>query len=287
MDDCIVDLKNLGLSKCNKMPGYIRGMITTPIGFKATPVQAVDPAFWQAALLAGKADRIYLWPPFFGSSNASEATIYETTPLGKRRVRDGFYEFDITISENLCLHKAMYSHRATSGRVILFDTDNQLIGTFDSDGNFQGFSIQMLNTEKMMFNDGSVVSKSPVKLVLANNLEFDKEGSLLSAAFVNSLNRLTDVVITEVSGSATVIVVTVKAECDGTPISGLVNADFVLLDVDGDEQTIATAVEGSGSNLGTYTLTGTGLVTGTLGLVAPSELSIEAYEADAVAITVS
>lgn len=281
MADC-VDKKNLGVGSCPALPSFIKGMIETNDSFSATPAQVIDPTFWQDALLAAKDVRAYFWPNFFGTTDQSEANVYETTYLGKRPVRDGFYEWLITISESLCIHKAMFTHRRNNGRVWLWDGKNQLIGTIDADGNYRGLSIQMLHTEKMKFNDGTVVSKSPIALVLKDNLEFDQSGIMIDGSFLNSLSRLTDVTITVVSAISTKIVVTVEVTCDGTPLSGLVLADFKLLNEDGTTHTITSVTEGTGDQAGTYTLNGTGFAAGSLSLVAPSLLTIQAYESNKV-----
>lgn len=251
-------------------------MITTPLGFSATEEEAVDPDFWQAALLADSGVRIYPWPDFVNFTDQSEATVYENTPQAVMVVRDGRYNFKFDVKENLCLHKAMYTHRAISGRVFFFDDSNQLLGTSDADGNFKGFSVMLLNTEKLTLSNGTVSTKSPIVVVLRDNLELDRNGALLDASFINDLARLTDVTITLVSQVAAKIVVAIAATCDGTPLNGLALADFVLTQTDGTPQVITAVAEDDG----TYTLTkGSGSwVDGFLDLVAPADLTIEAYE---------
>jgi len=272
--------KNLGLARCAKLPGMIKGMITTPESFKATEVEAVDPDFWQDALLAPSGTRIYLWPDFVNMTDNSEQAVYENTPLAVMAVRDGRYNFRFEIKENLCLHKAMFTHRAISGRVFFIDVENQIIGTLDSDGNLIGFSIMLLNTEKMMISNGTVSTKSPVTIVLRDNLELDRDGALVDAPFINTLARLTDVTLTIVgSPTASSLVVDVKATCDDTPVNGLVLADFVLTKNDGMAQTTppASSVEVNGR----YTISkvgGTAWVDGFLNLVSATALSVEGYE---------
>lgn len=284
---CNSDKKNLGLTRCNKLPAIPRSIITTPDDFKLTPTQLLTPAATkaalQAALLAGIAQRIYLWPNFVGYEDVSEEAIYESNALAYLAVRDGNYRFKFMIKESLCFHKNMFSHRATNGRAFIFDKLNQLFGTSDDDGNFMGFSIQLLNTEKLKISDGTVSTKSPLLLALADNLEIDQNGALLDASFVNTLTRLSDVTLEIVSASATTIVVKVYITCDpDTPVNGLDDSDFVLLDSDGNSQTISGATEDDG----TYTLTGSGLETGTLNLVAAADLSVPGYEAAATAVTI-
>lgn len=284
MDVCAPKV-NLGLAKCAKLPGMFKGMITTPAAFKATPAEATDPTFWQDALLAPSSTRIYLWPDFVNFTDQSEQAVYENTPLAVMAVRDGRYMFKFEIKENLCLHKAMFSHRAISGRVFFLDDQNQLFGTEDADGNFVGFSIMLLHTEKLMISNGTVSTKSPIYVVLRDNLEVDRDGALVDASFVNNLARLTDVTLTIVGNpTASSLVVDVKVTCDDTAVSGLVLADFSLLTNAGVAQTTPpTSVVESGATPGRYTLSkvaGTDWVDGTLDLVIPSALSIEGYESE-------
>lgn len=289
MEVCL-DKKNLGLSACAQLPQMPRGMITTPASFKATPTQAVDPAFWQAALKALATNRIYLWPFFDDFKDNSEKAVYQMTPLSVIPVRDGRYDFEFDIAQNLCLHKAMFTHRSNTGRVFLFDVNGNLFGTTDSNGNFVGFNVLMLNTEKLILSNGTVATMSPIRLVLANNLEVDQSGALLTASFVNSLIRLTDVDLTVVGTPAAsgTLVVDVTQSCDGVGVSGLVLADFVFKKTDGTAQTTpaTTAVE-STTVPGRYTLSktgGTAWATGTIDLVAASVLSITAYESTGPAV---
>lgn len=285
-NECNLVKKPLGLGNCPQMPGYFKRKITTTNSWfiPAATIAAGNAAvlaFLQAAILNKD---IYLWPQMFSSEDQSEDTTYQTTPLGKKKVRDGFYEWLVNYSDSLCSHKAMYTHRSNTGRVIFIDTDNQMSGSTNDAGDFYGLSVQMLNTEKMKPNTGSEVALSPVRITLQDNLEFDRDGALLAVSGLSTLIPLTEAKLTIVSASDTEIVATVVVACDGTPLSGLEVADFVLLDEDGAAQTIATAVE---SPDGTYTLTGTGLVTGTLNLDTPDALSVEAYEGFSVTVTIA
>ena len=278
-DECNLVKKPLGLGTCPKMPGYFRRMFTTapnwaiPAATLASGNAAVL-AYLQAAILSKE---IYLWPQMFSSESQSEETTYQSTPLGKRKVRDGFYEWLINFSDSLCSHRAMYTHRATSGRIIFWDTDNQIIGTQNVDGDFLGFSIQMLNTEKFMPNTGSEVAMSPVRVTLTDNLELDRDGSLIGMSALSTLIPLTEIEVAVVSAIATAVVVDVKVMCDSVPLEGLTTGDFILLTAGGASQVITSVTE-SGSIPGRYTLAGTGLVTGTVNTAPPDDLSVQAYE---------
>jgi hypothetical protein len=273
------EVKNLYLSKCNEFPSLIKTIIETDNNFVIPAATAADPValktFIQAALVAGIATRIYLWPDFDTVENQAEAKVRVQRATGRTvPVRDGLQRWLFGVSQNLCLHIAMFTHRRRGGRAILIDINNKYFATKNSDGDVQGFAISLLDTDNIKFNDGANPSESPIFLELADPNEMNKNGIMGDASFVSSLDRLTDVVIEQVSGSTTKIVVKVTQPCDGVEVAGLVVGDFVLKTTSGTTQTISSVT----SVAGVYTLNGTGLATGTLALVAPASLSIQAYE---------
>jgi hypothetical protein len=277
--ECQLVKKPLGLGNCPSMPEYFRRMFTATVGWfiPAATIASGNAAiltFIQNAILTKD---IYLWPQMFSSEDQSEETVYQSTPLGKRKVRDGFYEWLINFSDSLCSHKAMYTHRSTNTGVIFWDTANQLNGYLNAAGDFYPLSVQMLNTEKMKPNTGSEVAMSPVRITLADNLEFDRDGALLAMTGLNGLIPLTEVTITRISSISTAVVVEVVISCDSTPLEGLTTGDFVLLTAAGAAQTISSVTE-SVTIPGRYTLAGTGLVSGTVRTADPDDLSVEAYE---------
>lgn len=282
MADCLVLKKNLGLSKCNLLPALIKGMITTPKGFSITAANALLTAQWQNALLTSPALRCFFWPLFKGFKDSSEKTVYEENELASLKVRDGKYRFGFEVKESLCVHKAMQSHSGNqSARVFFIDVENNIIGTTNDSGvTFQGFDIELLNAEKLMFSDGKVSTKSPLYVVLTDNKELDTNGMIVAAVPLSaSLNRLTDVTLAQ-SGvlAATIVKCTVLASCDGTSIDGLVQADFSIKTVAGVVHAITGCVQDAVT--GIYSLTSaTAVATDILSIVGPSVLSIQAYEA--------
>jgi len=265
------------------MPEMLISMITTPPGFSIPAATLADPvlllAFLNDAAVAPVGQRIYRWPDFKSFENISQEAVYEDTPLAYIPVRDGNYRFRFGIRENLCIHKAMYSHRANSGGVIFFDSENQLILSEKDNGDGLALTLQLLQTEKLMFNDGSVASKSPIMVALQNNKEIDKNGVLVPFDAFNQIVRIVDTKLTTVgAASATTITVKVAAECDSTPLVGLVKDDFSLVDDDdGASHAITTAVEDP-AIAGQYTLTGTAFEASKLSLVSASTLSVPGYE---------
>lgn len=288
MADCVIVKKNLGISKCNALPALIKGMITTPVGFSLTPTNALLKASWQNALLGTASNRIYLWPKFKMFENASEDAVYEETDLSSQKVRDGRYRFKVSVQESLCLHKAMFNHSGNaSAKVFLIDTENQLIGTLNAAGNFVGFDIELLNVEKLKFNDGKVSTKTPIYLVLSDNKELDVNGSIISGSgFVNDLFSIVDVDVTQVGSATTSLIkVTVKATCDGTSVDGLVQADFTVKSAAGVSRTISSVTQATD---GTYSINSSAAFTvgDIVDLVAASALSIPGYESTGGKVTV-
>lgn len=281
MPDCLVLKKNLGLSKCNLLPGLIKGMITTPRGFSITAANALLVAQWQNALLTSPALRIYFWPLFKEFVDNSEKTVYEENELASLKVRDGKYRFEFAIKESLCLHKAMQSHAGNaSSRAFLIDTDNNIIGTTNDNGvTFVGLDLELLNPEKLKFSDGKVSTKSPIYVVLSDNKEMDVNGMIVAAIPLSAnLNRLTDVDVKEVGNiTATIVQCTVKVSCDGTSVDGLVQADFSIKTAAGVVHAITACAQDPVT--GIYSLTSATAVAGDiLTIVGPAALSIQAYE---------
>jgi hypothetical protein len=286
MNGCEINRKNLGKSKCNKLPSLPKCMIETSSDFFLAPADYATPAALklalQNAIKAGKATRIYLWPKFSSVEPLSQETTYEDNPLTLVPVIAGQYRWRFGVSKNLCMHRAMFSHNAINeGRMFLFDVKNQLFGTEDSDGNVRGFSIAMLNVEKLQLSDGTNSTKSPIYLALGDNEEIDDAGVVLDASVVNQLEPLTDVDITVLDAAADAIVFEVKNACDGTAIAGLIAADIVIYALNGIDTQAKGALTPDPVIQGRYSIAqgaADPFESGSITLVAAEDLSITAYE---------
>lgn len=287
--ECFIKRKNVGRSNCVVNMSLVNKYLIVPADFEATEVQTADLTFWQDLLLAANEDdRGFLFPDVVNIESKIEDTVYVQNPITDIKVRDGKYMWTALHSVDLCTHKNMRTQSGKGRRIIFFDIEGNCIGTEKSNGKFTGLSLSLLNVEKMRINDGTNPTYSPVYIVLKDNKELDDRGWIVDGAFVNELIPLTDVEITIVGAiTAASFVVDVKAICDGTGITGLVAADFVLVDAAGAAQTkTATPV----SNIpGRYTIAKTvaDFVDGTIDLAAPDALTVVGYEAgDPVAVNV-
>jgi len=118
--DCGQDVQNIGVSKCNKILQLPRGILEAPPNHKFTAAELADPELFKAAVLAllygPKGSRGYLWPFFVAFENVSEAAIYQETALADIKVRDGKYRLRFSMTLDICLHRAMYTHRSSGGK---------------------------------------------------------------------------------------------------------------------------------------------------------------------------
>lgn len=277
--------KSLTPADCPELPGLLLSMITTGPNFKATKAQWEDPEFWQAAIKADPPNRIYPWPNFAANENVSTEATYEDSVYGILPASDGQYRWRQGYRQSMCWHRAAFTHRSNSGRVILMD-ETSMIGMRNSAGEFMGLTKQLLHTEKMIFSDGAVATKSPILVALANPKEFDQSGYMIPSSVLDGLTKVVDVVLTIIGTPADdEIIVDVMTECDNYPVLGLALADFILKDADGNTQSISSRTADPVVQ-GRYTLSGTGFTSGTLELKPASTLSLSAYDHDAVTVTI-
>jgi hypothetical protein len=282
---CEITKLALSLANCNEWPAFPKAGIWTPNDFVIPAATAADEtllnAYMQAALLTTVvANRIYQFPEWDKLDDVSEAKIRVNQASGRTvPVREGLKRFDIEWSINICLHRAMYTHRTRTGRWIFIDSNDKYILTKNSDGDFTGYKISLFDTDSIKFNTGAAPSISPAFLELANPNELNKDIYMATADFTDELDILTDVGITQGTSTTSIIKVTVLQNCDATPVEGLVTADFLVKTAAGAVQTVtAAAVSGSP---GTYNLSGTSLATGTVAV-----LSTSGFEAAATVVTV-
>jgi hypothetical protein len=281
---CLIVKKNISLPQCLVKPGMFTEMIETPKSFKIAAADFDNPvaiqAAFQAALLAGTATRIYLYPPFFNTENQTEAQVRAATSIKTSFVRNGKYRFLHQMDIDMTTHVAIATHRSTSGRIWYRDNEGNAWGTILSDGDMAGFSFSLLSPENMAPSDGTNPTLSGVFVELANPDEWNKRGAVLDGAFVDELERLADVEIAT-SGvlSATSVKVRVSTAADDISIEGLVAADFDLRTALGVAQVLTGAPYDANTEL--YDIQGTAHVDGTLGLKAPS-VTTKPYETPVV-----
>lgn len=285
---CSEQKKKIGVSDCSKILQNLKGLIFTPREFTISATDASTQTAWQDAIQDTVNSRVVLFPQWaIEYENVSEEPVLQETSLTSIEVRKGNYRFKYWFAVNMEQHKSISSFNGVKGRVFLIDRQNILFGTTPDDGvNLQGLLLDRLQVDKLFINNDSTVTYTPVTALLADSTEVDERGYQVQADFVNDLDPLTPVTLT-ISGtpSATEIIVDVANTNDGIAIEGATVDSFLLLDATGTEQTLSGAVE-STSIPGRYTLSGTGLVTGTLSFVTGAQPLLPFESVSAATVTI-
>lgn len=281
--------RNIGSnSKLNKLPKLFKYIIVVPDSFELEAADYADATALldalQAAIKEAIDDRAYLFPPIVKYEDLSEEVTYDSNPLSVNDVYDGQYRARLHFSKNMFTVRDLASHYyKNEGRAIMVDLENKILLTEKSNGKLTGASISLLKPEKTDFSDGSTDTTSPMYLCLSDPADWGIRGRLLDgSSVIRELDPLVDVAITLTDGDAFAAAgfqVDVKVESDGTPVSGLLLADFKMYAADGVTlQTIDTAAEDANIP-GRYNLIpDTVFVDGSVTLRAASALTVSAYE---------
>jgi len=274
--DCITDVENVGVSACKQFPQAVESFIKTPLDFTITAVDAATSAAWQAAIVDTEAERVHLFPLAYDFENLSEEATRASSNLGKEvTTRLGQYRLRNLFRENLEVHKAMYTHLGSAGRIFLIDINKKLIGTSDDSGTtLKGFTLDQFMPEKIQIGDGSTPSLSPIYYTLANSEELDINGvQLRFSTQLLAIKALTNVRLALVgSASATAFTISVKSVLDNVGVRGLLLADFT-------ETLGGTLSTVTDNGDGTYDFAGTSMTTGTVTLRSAALLTVKAFEA--------
>lgn len=278
MLSCSQNLLNVGRSDCKLNVSALVGFIKVPSDFSIPVADLADATELQAAILADKSTRIYMFPTGVDFVDNSEEAQIEETPLGKSIfIRDGQYRWSISFNENFELFKAMYSHNNTSGAMIFIDKDGKMLyRSTDNNTNAKGIDIDLFLIEKLKIDGAAASTKEMVSVRLTNSKQISVQGELLDVSdWIDDVAPLTTVDV-KLVGTATAsnVVVTVTSSLDGRGLSGLVPADFA----DSTIGTITTATPDA-AIAGQYDLAGT-FTDGDVQLIAASLLSVPGFEQD-------
>jgi len=280
---CETDRKPTGAGACVSDLSVIAKIFLAKEGFSfATITDAQTESKWDDAIKAGD---LIPFPLVFSTENSDEDTVYDTGSAGKQhKIREGKSVNTYNHITTLCVHKNLRSYDGFKGGYFAVDENENILGTSSDGVKFEPITIDTLSVNKMSASDGSNARYTPVHIIDSNPAEFNDRGASFKVSWnIKRKEGLKPVSLGIVSASATEIIVNALVSCDGTPVSGLDVADFILE----TGQTISGAVE-SATILGQYTLSGTGLVSGTLNLAAPSVLSINGFQSEgSVTVTIA
>jgi len=206
---------------------------------------------------------------------SKEDTVEEAPISGKTYdVVDGKRGVLYNIKLPLCVHQELRSFNRQSLKVMKVDQSKNILGTSSDGTKFAGFSTSQIKVKKMGESDGTTIRPSQVYIEEESIAEWDDDGVFAIPTAFNpftELKSLIGVTITVESAIITKVVVKVVSTCGGKEIVGLVKEDFIL----NVGQTIVTSTDNGD---GTYDLNGAGLVTGTVELADPSDMTTEGYK---------
>jgi len=269
---------------CEQLDGqYKKPFLHTDNGIFADQDAAKLKANWDTLIQSG--DIIPL-PNLFSTESQNSGSAYDSSPLGDITVSNGTVSFMFNIPANNELYKKIASFSGRSDLSISFGTATGKSKMYKNPetGAYGGFEIGLFNVENPTLNDGAAAEKAPIKITLEDISQYRNNAVVFTPSFtINRLKALSDVSIEVLSASSTEITFKVNKYSDNddikaaNPVYGLVEADFTLLNGSGAAQTIGGFSGGTVGTSGVYTITGAGLVTGTLNLVDPSLMTTTGY----------
>lgn len=278
-------------TSCNNSEGMLKMIILAKDYVSiATGELALTKATWDTLV---QAEDIIPIPVAISTEPMNEGSVYEQTPLGSMWVRDGRMEVKYNINTNLDLHSKMRSLNGSEYTKVFYVYNSGLIaGTqTPSDATINPYELALMHVEYHTDNDGTAGGKTPIFLSFEDAREFQDYPKFLQPTWNPlKLQALKNVQLEVVSASATSIVVKAYIphikEGYKNPVEGLVTADFLSTTAAGVVETIVATEDANVP--GTYTLAGTGLVTGFVNLKKPSLMTTKGYKSTgAVAKTVA
>lgn len=286
---CATDFKPTGDSGCTPDLTVARKLFLFKTGVNfATITAALSESGWDTLI---QNEDIIPFKIIEQTDNSDkEEEVYEGNGGGTHKIADGVSKNTYNLITTPAQHAFLRSYDQFSGGYVVVDR-NKNVRMYTADGTtVDPITIGVMSVGiHTSANDGN-----PAFTPIMISDEFPREWNNSPVSFkpdwnILGKNGLLPARLKEVGTSnATTVVVNVTNYETGAAISGLELAtDYIFLTAAGAAQTISTAVE-SGTILGQYTLTGTGLVTGTLTLADPADLGVTGYKSvGAITITIA
>lgn len=249
--DCTANRSNTGLANCTDDLGAdVRLMWTTESFEFATESDAEDQSKWETAI-----NNKYMSPfPIFDEIEpAEEDDVEQETALGiSKFVREGKYGGIGRFELALCNLAKLRTYNESLGRAFIITENGKVLGTSPDGVKLKGFKLSKFHTSKLKGTDGSTVRWVELRYQMKNTNELADYAASPSLTWDPlELLGIFDVTLAISTSSSASLVVSVTRGCDGESVSGLVEADFTLLDSGSSEQLPADSFTDNGD--GTYT----------------------------------
>ena len=224
-----------GTKGCNQFLKKASSIWFHPKGFKYDGTETLDEEYVQKMQADGNLIALKGLNTF--ADNSSE-DIIETLEDGTKQVATlGLYEFAVQFVKGLGFHAALHSMNSyDSYDVVFVDRDGNIFGTKASDGSFKGFSVGMVQGNKLGWASDSTGQKTGLMFQLTNRAELDInyiyiQQKQLGAYYPQNQDGINEVVL-EFDGtpaaSSTTITVKAKNKSNNQPWTGGLTDDFIL-----------------------------------------------------------
>ncbi len=267
---CVATLGKTGLSNCKDELTYDAMLVWTTNTFQfASETSAETEADWITAINLGT---VFPHPIFDEVEPAIEDDVEQETGIGASLfVREGKYGGLGRAITALCNLANLRTFNEVTGRAFIVTGNGKVYGTSPDGAIFRGFTLSKFHVGYLGGSDGSTKRMVTWRYQFKNPTEMGDFAAVPQLTW-SPLTQLTGVVPVTIAVSgvptASELIVSITRDCDNEVVTGLVEADFVILDA-------ALAVQpttGFTDNAdGTYTFTfSADLETGTINLETPS-----------------
>ena len=247
-----------GTKGCKQTLKKTASLWLTPSGFKFDGTEVLDETYVQSLQTAG--NLIILKGIKTFTDNSSE-DIIETLEDGTKQVATlGLYEFAIQFINGLAFHAALHSLNSFGSYDAIFvDRDGNMLGTKASDGSLKGFSVGMIQANKLGWSTDTTGQKEGIMFQLTNRSEVDTnyiyiQQTQLGTYYPQNQDGINEVVLTYdavPAALATTIVVKAVNKANGQAWTGGLTADFVLT----REGSVLSQTVSEASGVYTFTVT--------------------------------
>ena len=224
-----------GTKGCNQFLKKASSIWLHPKGFKYDGDETLDEEYVQQMQAEG--NLIILKGLNTFADNSSE-DIIETLEDGTKQVATlGLYEFAVQFVKGLGFHAALHSLNSyDSYDAVFVDRDGNIFGTTASDGSFKGFSVGMIQGNKLGWASDSTGQKTGLMFQLTNRAELDInyiyiQQKQLGTYYPQNQDGINEVVLEFDSAPealGTTVTATAKNKSNNQPWTGGESADFEL-----------------------------------------------------------
>jgi len=192
------------------------------------------------------------------TDNSGDNNVEELEDGTKQVTRLGLYEFAAKFVNGLYFHAALSSLSSFGNYDVAFvDRDGNILGTKSAAGKFKGFSVGMLQSDRLEFATDSVGQKEGIMFQLLERAELDDDFIFIQRSQLsynpNKVEGVNEIELSYPSGLAAGTSLTVKAvlKTDGSAFAGLPASNWAV-SVDG---AVETPTGDDSAVDGTYVLT--------------------------------